>query len=567
MKNQWEVRKISKDIKEKICELGYGKIAADILSTRNIEFNSKQEVQDFFDCNLSELQSAKKLPDIYKAKKIINSLNKESNVLIVGDYDVDGSLSTYMMYKFFNDFYKISCDFFIPSRFKHGYGLNDESVKDILSKFNKKIDLIVILDCGTSNFKEIKKLKENYGEDTKIIIIDHHIPDYSKLSANAECLINCRLNDKLAPYCTGGLVYLFCLYTSNYKIKQEDYLTYAAITTIADACHLEKNNRIIVKNGLNLLPHNNDAGLSVLLDKANVDEKNCDTEDISFKVAPMLNAPGRLETAQKVVDMLRCKKEFEAIKYVKSIIDLNEKRKQIQNEITQEAIDKIKDKNIDTTDFVLVCGENWQSGVVGIVASRLMEEYLVPSICLAKNNSDIKGSARSLNGINIKAILDECSHIFSKYGGHEMAAGVTLKKEFEDKAHEIISKKVKEYKNKNNIEKSYLYYDVEIPKENIKILNDSFCDNLFKLSPFGNGNPNVVFLVKDVHCEKVKQWKNNKGGFVYLEEVDFTFIIQEEDVEDNMSFERIDMLFMINKSFLDHEKWCGKIIDYDVKIH
>lgn len=523
------------------------------------DVRTKTDVQKLVTAPFSMIESPLDIPNMDIATKIILQ-NGEEDAVVFGDYDVDGITSSFMCERLLKDLGARSVDVYLPSRVNDGYGLNPKSVKNFLSICQKDYALVVVLDCGSSSHDQIENIKERL-PNAKIVVIDHHIISEDSISSNADVIVNWRLGD-CTPYCTAGLVYqLSRLCGREKRLNDNDYLPYAAIGTIADVCEMVHSNRIIVRNGLEALSAVKDPGLLALLEISEVKIKDCNPEDISFKIGPLLNASGRIKVAKKAYRLLKSGTKEDAHKRACELKKLNEERRAIQQKIAEEAISQFEERKIPMKSALLY-SEQWNPGVVGIVASKITEKYHVPTICFGMSNGAIKGSARSVQGINIKEVMDICSHIFLKYGGHEMAAGATLDPVCLETAWDTFNEAVLRYMDKNNIGEPSVYYDYEVDPDLLLKIDEVFCERLVKLEPYGSGNEMPVFRANNVFCSKVKEWRSGKGGFVNLDNTSlqaFGFFPELQDQLENCS---VDILFSLVRSFLPGDKWQIKIIDF-----
>ncbi len=553
----WIQKKYNQEQFDTLKRQGVAPIFCTLLSNREFPWVlTKRDIGTLIESNLDLIEPPE---NIYGLKEVCNFLLdcKDKDVVVFGDYDADGVISSYLCERLLLSLGAKSVDTYLPSRIDDGYGLNDDSIVNFLKICKKPYKLLVVLDCGTSSNKQIQKIKESLNQ-IDIVIIDHHIVNEKDFSTNADAICNPRLNDSNL-YCTGGLMYQIANYCSklNKKINSLNYLPYAAITTITDVCDLTGSNRIIVKNGLYKLKTCQDVGINELLKVVKVDKTKCTTDDIAFYIGPLINASGRVKLAAKAFQLLRKKDKVQAEQIAKYLYGLNETRKKIQKEVAEEAF-SMCESSIAGKDSILLYNEKWNPGVVGIVASKLTEKFNVPAICFGSSKGVIKGSARSIMGINIKQIMDSCSIIFKKHGGHEMAAGATLSEEYVDTAWDIFDKEVKKYKEKYSSLTNCIEYDYEVDKELLVRIDSSFCERLSMLEPYGSANQEPVFICKDLYCRKVQMWRSGNGGFVKMDNtlIDcFTFIKNMKDYENK----EVDILFTLSMSFIKKSEWNIKI--------
>jgi len=558
---EWKIKPHRKEQYNILKSHGIAPIFCTLLSNRDFPWvKNKEDIGTLIESPLSLLEDPTNIAGMEQVSTYFLEI-ADKDVVVFGDYDVDGVLSSFMCEKLLLKLGASSVDVYLPSRTDDGYGLNEESVNNFLSICKKDYKLVVILDCGSSSKKQIEKIKKHI-KNAFVVIIDHHIIDDKNFSSNADCVTNPRLNDA-TPYCAGGLIYQLVRQCAKSKsIDHLFYIPYAAISTIADVCPLTGSNRIIVKNGLHFLRMCHDPGIDSLFKVAEIEKNKCTSEDVSFRIGPMINASGRIKMASKAFQLFRKKNLEDAEEIAKNLHLLNEERKKIQKYIADEAIDQFE-TNRNGKNSALLYRDNWNPSVVGIVASKIAERYNIPVICFGKSKDQIKGSARSINGINIKEIMDDCSHLFSHYGGHEMAAGAALKPEFLDKAWDIFNESVEKYKKKNNIGEPVLKYDYEVDADLLLRIDEAFCDRLSMLEPFGHGNEIPILRANGLYCREVKEWKSGTGAFLQIDNVGlscFGFGVNLKQIQDK----KIDVLFSLSRSFIDGEKWQIRMIDYHV---
>jgi len=533
-------------------------IFATLLSNRNFSVvRNKRDIQGLLESGLSQLEDPANITGMSEVAEVLSDVRNKT-AIIFGDYDVDGVVSSYMLRRLLYEAGAKTVNVFLPTRSIDGYGLNNNSVKRFLSLLKIQYDFVIALDCGVSSYFQIEEIRKAQSQ-AKICVIDHHIPDYRYISRNADALCNFHLGSG-NPYCTTGLIYqLSRIMSRRMLIDTGKLLPYAALGTIADVCELTNSNRVIVKNGLNELVNCYDQGMMALLKEARVNAGDCDEEDVAFKIAPMINASGRLKLASYVFKLLITNDPEEAQALAKELVSLNEKRKRIQANMFKQAVE-IVDPQMGGRSSIIAYHEEWDPGIVGIVASKLMERYNVPVICLGQSDGKIKGSARSMNEINVKEILDSCSQLFYKHGGHKKAAGVTMNPERMDDAWEVFDTAVQEYCKTNDIQEPATLYDIELDRKMIDRMSQDMCERISRLGPFGQSNPKPVFLMKNAICTEVRPWKSGKGGFVTFDHLNMTVFGFGEDV-DTLFGRELDILLSTTKSFLDEERWALRIVD------
>jgi single-stranded-DNA-specific exonuclease len=493
----WKMKNYDKNKEIEISNKGVHRIISRLICSRNIEL---MNIDKFLSSEYNDLSDPYLLNDVEKGVNIfIETIKTKGSVAIIGDYDADGIISSTMLKELCNNF-KLKCKVFLPSRIEHGYGLSKNTIESFIDENKIPPDLLFITDCGTNNYKEIEILRE-YGIK-KIIIIDHHeIMDRNKLSLNADALISWHLSNGFNEMCACGEVFQFIRgirYKTN-KINPIEFLTYACIGSVADVSPVVGDNRIIIKNGLTeyAINHIRGYGLRALLEQSNVHVNSLTQEDISFKIAPKINAIGRIYKPDAIYHLLIERDVQNALEIMEHIIDYNDKRKKIQHEIEIEAKKIIKENYQEYKYGILCFNEKWHIGVVGIVASKIVEFCDCPALVIGHSNGVWKGSGRSINGVNIKEILDSCSDLFISYGGHAGAVGATIKNELINDAPKIFNEACEKYFKTHSISKDIIkYFDATIKPSAI---NMEIGEKIIEMSPWCQyNNPEPIFKLSDV---------------------------------------------------------------------
>jgi len=550
MKNIWKQKSINESTFDYFVNSGKSPLLSRLIASRDCLINDKKDLSKFLKKDIGILDQPESVPNV---NKIFDVLNKKiKSAVVFGDYDVDGTFSTFMLMGILYKYGIKNIESYIPHREEDGYGLNTVSLDRLIKSFEGKTpDILFLLDCGTNSYQEIDVVKIKFPK-IKIIVIDHHIIEDKLFSKNADLVINCRLKDNVTAYSTGGLIYQLGQFMEKETgINFKGLLPYAAITTVADVSDLDMNNRVLVANGLNELHKVKNIGLQELIKISGIDAKNCSTTDISFKLAPRLNANGRIEHAKEVVNLLKCKEESKAFEMALHMNSINDERKTKQKNILNQSIKMLE--NFDKNS-ILLYNEKWDCGIVGIIASKLVEKYNVPVVLFGKSGDKIKGSARSVAGINIKEVMDMASEIFDGYGGHEMAAGASLKASMVSDAWRVFDDAVKAYKKEHEIDAGIIEYDALLPKSTFMQIDDEFCDKLDKFAPFGQGNRPFIFRVNGVTLDKIREWSSGVGAFVLIDSTKTDGFIYEENAS-KLSGQKLDILFQIEENFKDDQKW------------
>ena len=507
----WKQKEYNKDKEIKLRNKDMHRMLARLVSERNIP---TEKCERFLKSEYKFLSDPYTLNGVEKAVDIfIHAVKNNYNVSIIGDYDADGIVSSTMLKELCTNF-QLKCNVFLPSRIEHGYGLSQNTIESFLQENRILPDLLFITDCGTNNYDEINLLKEKGIK--KIIIIDHHeIMDEKKLSKNADALISWHLSKDFNEMCACGEVFQFIRgirYKTN-KINPIEFLTYACIGTVADVSPVVGDNRIIIKNGLTeyAINHVHGAGLRTLLSSSKIHPSCFTQEDIAFKIAPKINAIGRIYKPDAMHQLLIERDINNAEEITEHVSEYNEERKRIQKNIEREAKQIIEKDYQFEKNGLLCCNEKWHIGVVGIVASKIVETYNCPSLIIGHSNGTWKGSGRSVNGVNIKDILDLCSELFESYGGHAGAVGVTLKKEYIEKAPEIFNDACRKYFEKHKIEKEVInYFDASLK---VSAITMDIGEKIIELSPWCQyHNPEPIFkassvMVSDVQLIEKETWR------------------------------------------------------------
>jgi single-stranded-DNA-specific exonuclease len=444
---------------------------------------------------LSHIPNPALLQDNTKAvKRIAEYITTGKKITLVGDYDVDGVSSSAIMREFFKQI-PYPLEVIIPNRFKDGYGVSPTLLERIES------DLIITVDNGIAAVEASKICKER---GIELIITDHHTPP--EILPDAYAIVDPKLENCKYPFkeiCGAQVAWLLLAALKkelSLKIDMKQFLDILAIAIIADIMPLVDINRTIVKEGLKLLMHSSRPSSIIIRDFLN--KSSISSEDIAFSIAPRLNSAGRLEDASIALDFFCAPDIQSAYKQFELLGELNERRKETEAAATQEAIASVNEE--DT--IIVVAQEGWHEGVVGIVASRLVDRFGKPAIVLSMDNGIAKGSARSLAEVNIYELIKENESYLSKFGGHKMAAGLGLNAEdidtFRDALNLSASKiNAKDFIPKDNVTGVVAFDDLDF--ELLSIL-ESF-------EPYGEANPRPTFLVKDAEVVSIKLMGKDKS--------------------------------------------------------
>jgi len=467
-------------------ELNISPILAQLLINRGTKevLNARR----FLKAGLKDLRDPYIFQNMEKAvDKILRAVDDNERILIYGDYDVDGITSVALLFSILREFTN-NLYYYIPNRFKEGYGLNEEAI-DIAFKNNFK--LIITVDCGISSIYEIEKAS-SYGID--VIVTDHHQPQKDLPSAIAIINPKCDKNYPFKELAGVGVGFKMAqaLYLK-LKKNQDDLwnlLDYVALGSIADSVPFIDENRILIKYGLRALNQTKKEGLKALIMESGVDYGNLGTKEVNFALAPRINAAGRLDDPKLALELLLTDSEYKAKYLSQKLSEINKHRQEIGDNILREArkFASVQAKEEDNKVLVLE-SENWNQGVIGIIASRLVDEFNRPAIIISKKDGVAKGSGRSIKGFHLYNVLESCQDILINFGGHELAAGITIE-----------SNKIPEFKSRiNGISQNFIKEDDLSPELKIDAqislsdINFGLIKDISVLEPFGIGNPQPVF--------------------------------------------------------------------------
>jgi len=492
-------------------EINVNPTLANILVNRGI--NDFQEAKDFFRPNLDKLHDPFLMKDMDKAvERLSLAMDKGEKILIYGDYDVDGTTAVALFYGFLKSFYD-QVDFYIPDRYKEGYGVSD---KGILFAAENGFKLIISLDCGIKALGKIE-LANSLGVD--FIICDHHTPGDEIPKAVA--VLDPKRKDCHYPYkelsgCGVGfkLVQAYAIRHGLETINLYEYLDLVAVSIAADIVPITGENRILAYYGLERINNNPRPGLKALMQNGKI-EKEIEIGDIVFKIGPRINASGRMEHAKASVQLLISKDINDAIQRALLVEDVNASRKNFDENITKEALRMISVQETEgTLKSTVLFKQDWHKGVIGIVASRCIEQYYRPTIILTESNNKATGSARSVVDFDIYEAISECSDLLEQFGGHKYAAGLTLAVDnvpaFQKRFEQIVSERITD-----NHLKPVLEIDDTLTLDQI---NYKFYNILRQMAPFGPGNPEPIFCASQVYADNIKILKDKHLKFEIVQD-------------------------------------------------
>ncbi len=483
-------------------------LIASVILNRGIE--TEESIERYISNDSSCFHDPFLISGMKKAVEFIKkAVEDEKKIAVYGDYDVDGITSCYIVYDYLKS---IGADvmYYIPDRASEGYGVNKTAVKELAKK---GVSLIITVDVGITAVEETEYAKD-CGVD--IIITDHHTP--KEILPDAVAVINPKTDGNLYPNKElAGVGVAFKLIYAMSDCDDEvlkKYSAAAAIGTIADMVPLKGENRFIAAHGLNELKTINNAGLSALIEVSGIDKTRISSSNISFALAPRLNAAGRISSAASSVELFLEKDKSKAAKMAIELDDANKIRQNEERTILEEAEEIIQRDKLYNDNIIIVAKENWHHGVIGIVSSKITEKYYKPSAVISINDDgSAKASGRSVAGFNLFDALGACSEYLTKFGGHELAAGFSLNKD----SISIFREKINEYS------KDIITEDMLTPKLIIDMLikpEDISCqtaEQINILEPFGIGNRMPVFAVEDAVVKSNRAHKTGKHSFFTLE--------------------------------------------------
>ena len=473
-------------------EFKTSEIIGRVLANRDIE--SLESSRSFFDPNLSQLHDPFLMKDMdIAAGMVAEKVKSGGRIFIFGDYDVDGTTGSSALFLFLTS---IECDakVYIPDRIKEGYGLSREG-SDVAKDWGA--DLLISCDCGINATDEVAYAND---QNLEVIITDHHMPDENLPEANA--ILNPKQPNCSYPFkglCGGAVVFKLIQAVSQLLELDDDlvhqYIDLITLGIAADIVPLTDENRIIVKHGLKSLSKTKRPGLRALLEVSGLGEKELTVGRLLFWAAPRINAAGRLGDANRAVQLMTTENLPESLKLARELDEENRQRQDLQQSMVDEAIMKVNaEVDLEKEKAIVLWDDNWHEGVIGIVASKIKETYHRPAVIISLSNGTGKGSARSVKGFDLYENLTECRELLDGYGGHPMAAGLTLNREnledfrtrFSNLAYETLAD-------------DDLVNSLDIEGEmDLNLIDGRFMDFLEKLAPFGPGNMTPKFITRHV---------------------------------------------------------------------
>jgi len=504
MQKKWLLRNTSKDIRSIAKSSGVSEAIAKILINRG--FDNQTDIKKFMRASIDDLYDPFLMKDMEKATSLIKlAINNDEKIVVYGDYDADGVTSTVIMYKALK-YCGANVEFYVPDREHEGYGINSDRIRKLSLEGFK---VILTCDNGIAATEQVKLAREL---GMKIIITDHHELQFEENGKGvrtfklppADAVINPKQQECNYPFknlCGAGIAFKFvqALYIK-YGIKKEfanEFIEIAGIGTICDVVDLIDENRIIAKNALEMLTNTKNLGLKCLKEILSINDKEIKCYHVGFQIGPCINATGRLETAAISVELLLCEEEDRAKELAKILFELNKKRQDMTSENVEEVIKIVNQGTFKNDKVLVIYKDTIHESIAGIVAGRVRENFNVPTIILTKGKENPKGSARSINEYNLFEELIKCQELLEKFGGHPMAAGLSIKEE-----------NIEKLRRKLNLICKLTDEDI-LPKVRIDLrmplskINYEMIYELEMLEPFGKGNSSPLLAEKNISVLRI----------------------------------------------------------------
>jgi single-stranded-DNA-specific exonuclease len=501
MEKKWILARPDGNHVDRICKgLGCSRVLASVLVNRGL--SGAGAASAFLDASLADLRPPFEMKGMQAAvERICAALTARERILVFGDYDVDGVTATAMLMDFFQ---QAGADvvFYVPHRLREGYGLKVEHIADVV--LPAKARLMITVDCGSSSHDAVSAARS---AGIGVIITDHHLIDGPLPDA-------CAVVNPKRPDCRAGFDELsgvgvaFCLLiclrkrlreAGFWRRRREPNLRSAcdlvALGTVADMVPLVAQNRILAKAGLEVINTAKRPGIAALVDVAAIRKETIDAEDVAFRLGPRLNAAGRIDHAETAVRLLGCRDLSVARRLGERLEQWNRMRRNTERQILYEAHRQLtRHPDLDQRRTIVLAREGWHAGILGIVASRIAKSFFRPTILLAVRDGSAQGSARSIPGVNLHRGLERCADCLTRFGGHALAAGLALAEKDVDRLRECFEEAIAELSTIEDFVPR-LAIDYELDFRNI---DDHLVDELERLKPFGAGNPEPLFMARQV---------------------------------------------------------------------
>ena len=526
MRSDWRVYAKRADFKGIAGKYGIDQVIARII--RNRDICGDAAIDMYLNGDINDMHNPESMKDAVLSVDIITQKIKDKcKIRIIGDYDIDGICSIYILYKGLMAA-GADVDYVVPHRINDGYGINEHLIDNAI---NEGIDTIITCDNGIAAYNQVKYAKEN---GPTVIVTDHHDVPFDEVNGvkeyrvpPADAVVNPKQEDCQYPFkllCGAGVAYkLISLIYERLRLDtkdMEEYREFMAIATVGDIVDLIDENRVVVKYGLKHIAHTVNTGLKALVEECGVDINNISSYHIGFVIGPCLNASGRLDTARKAIELMLCKNTEETHNMARELITLNTERKQMTEDETAKAIELVE-KNDMLKDRVLViylpdCHES----IAGIIAGRIKERYYRPTFVITNAEEGAKGSGRSIEGYNMYEEINKCKNVLTKYGGHPMAAGLSLETADIDVFRKMLNDNAT-LDDSDLIPKTWI--DVPMP---VGYASMGLVGQLKLLEPFGKGNEKPVFADRDLYVKTASIIGKNRNVLKMQLETKEGYIVQ-----------------------------------------
>ena len=512
MKERWFIKNRKADYKSMSLKYGISELMSKLIINRDIF--EDEIIKSYVTPEFNKLHNPREMKDLELAVNILKEkIITNKKIRIIGDYDVDGVISVYMLYTALKKC-NANVDYEIPDRIKDGYGINEKIIKEAK---DDGVDTILTCDNGISAIDQIKYAKEL---GLTVIVTDHHdipfVEDENNkkifLQSDADAILNPKQKDcnyKFKSLCGAGVAFklIEVLYEEVNIDKEECYklIEFLAIATVCDVVDLIDENRIFVKKGLEKINNTTNLGLGELIRENEIQDKTISVYHLGFIIGPCINASGRLDNAKKGLRLLLADEEDEAVHLAKELVKLNAERKDMTMKGVEDAIEIIEGTEIINDKVLVVYLPDIHESLAGIIAGRIRERYNAPTLIITKGEEFAKGSGRSIEEYNMFEKLLECKELLEKFGGHPMAAGLSIKEENIDKLREKLNENSM-LKDEDLIKKIKIDCVLPLDQINFRVIED-----LEKLEPFGKGNEKALFGIKDVNVIKAQILGKNRN--------------------------------------------------------
>ena len=512
MKERWFIKNRKADYKSMSLKYGISELMSKLIINRDIF--EDEIIKSYVTPEFNKLHNPREMKDLELAVNILKEkIITNKKIRIIGDYDVDGVISVYMLYTALKKC-NANVDYEIPDRIKDGYGINEKIIKEAK---DDGVDTILTCDNGISAIDQIKYAKEL---GLTVIVTDHHdipfVEDENNkkifLQSDADAILNPKQKDcnyKFKSLCGAGVAFklIEVLYEEFNIDKEECYklIEFLAIATVCDVVDLIDENRIFVKKGLEKINNTTNLGLGELIRENEIQDKTISVYHLGFIIGPCINASGRLDNAKKGLRLLLADEEDEAVHLAKELVKLNAERKDMTMKGVEDAIEIIEGTEIINDKVLVVYLPHIHESLAGIIAGRIRERYNAPTLILTNGEEFAKGSGRSIEEYNMFEKLLECKELLEKFGGHPMAAGLSIKEENIDKLREKLNENSM-LKDEDLIKKIKIDCVLPLDQINFRVIED-----LEKLEPFGKGNEKALFGIKDVNVIKAQILGKNRN--------------------------------------------------------